>query len=219
MQTDCYRSTTKPSHKVLLLFRLSDLIPEELQNIHCANEYHWRPEPGKVAGRPLLDCSNAPPGIIPLNSDFTRLCGIERYQQVKLPANAKLRHKVTSTCAHTSVQTGDTRPSDTQTAHTAGLKTDTEPPPFGSVVINVQGATFVLPTPDADILDRTAHMAIEYYNIITRTPSAPANPVELRATLQRLTVSFSRVEAERIAPRAGFRISDEQLKPDIITHW
>ena len=112
------------------------------------------------------------------------------------------------------------RPSDTQTAHTAGLKTDTEPPPFGSVVINVQGATFVLPTPDADILDRTAHMAIEYYNIITRTPSAPANPVELRATLQRLTVPpFSRVEAERIAPRAGFCISDEQLKPDIITHW
>ena len=42
-------------HKVLL-FRLSDLIPEELKNIHCANEYHWRPEPGRVAGRPLLDC-------------------------------------------------------------------------------------------------------------------------------------------------------------------
>ena len=26
-------------HKVLL-FRLSDLTPEELQNLHCANEYH-----------------------------------------------------------------------------------------------------------------------------------------------------------------------------------
>ena len=36
-------------HKVLL-FRLSDLTPEtpeELQNIHCANEYHWRPEPAR----------------------------------------------------------------------------------------------------------------------------------------------------------------------------
>jgi hypothetical protein len=71
-------------HKVLL-FRLSDLTSEELENIHCANEYHWRPEPGKVAGRPLLDCSNAPPGEIPLNSEYTRLRGIERYQQVKLP--------------------------------------------------------------------------------------------------------------------------------------
>jgi len=90
------------------------------------------------------------------------------------------------------------RPSDTQTAHTAGLKTD-RTPPFGSVVINVQGAIFDLPTPDADVLDRAAHMATEYCNIITRTPSAPANPVELRATLQRLTVQFSRVEAERIA--------------------
>ena len=58
-------------HKVLL-FRLSDLTPEELQNPHCANEYHWRPEPGKVAGRPLLACSNAPPGAIQLNSEYTR---------------------------------------------------------------------------------------------------------------------------------------------------
>ena len=64
----------------VLLFRLCDLTPEELQNLHCANEYHWRPEPGKVAGRPLLDCSNAPPDAIPLNSEYTRLCGIERYQ-------------------------------------------------------------------------------------------------------------------------------------------
>ena len=30
---------------------------EELQNLHCANEYHWRPEPGKVADRPLLPFS------------------------------------------------------------------------------------------------------------------------------------------------------------------
>jgi len=59
-------------------------------------------------------------------------------------------------------------------------------------------------------------MATEYCNLLTRTPSAPANPVELRATLQRLTIQFSRVEAERIAlaDAAGFFISDEQLK-----HW
>ena len=51
----------------VLLFRVSDLAPPDLERIHMANEYHWRPEPGKVAGRPLLDCSNAPPGQIPLN--------------------------------------------------------------------------------------------------------------------------------------------------------
>ncbi len=78
-------------HKVLL-FRLSDLTREELQNLHCANEYYWRPEPGKVAGRPLLDCSNAPPGVILLNSDFTRLREIERYQQVTLPTFRKIIH-------------------------------------------------------------------------------------------------------------------------------
>jgi hypothetical protein len=87
-------------------------------------------------------------------------------------------------------------------------------------MINVQGATFDLPIPDADVLDRAAYMATEYSNLLTRTPSAPANPVELRATLQRLTVQLSRVEAERIAlaDAAGFFISDEQFKRDS-THW
>ena len=63
-------------------------------------------------------------------------------------------------------------------------------------------------------------MAFDYSNLLTRTPSAPANLVELRATFQRLTVQFTRVEAERIAlaDDAGFLISDEQLKRDI-THW
>ena len=69
-------------------------------------------------------------------------------------------------------------------------------------------------------LDRAALMATEYRNLLTRTPSAPATPVELRATLQRLVVQFSRVEAERIAlaDAAGFFLSVEQLKRDI-THW
>ena len=82
---DCYRSTTKPSHKVLL-FRLSDLTakvtePPLRQRIPLA------PRTRKSSGQtpsPLLDCSNAPPGLIPLNSDFIRLRGIERDQQVKL---------------------------------------------------------------------------------------------------------------------------------------
>ena len=69
----------------VLLFRVSDLPTTDLGRIHMANEYHWRPEPGKVAGRPLLDCSNAPVGQIPLNSEFTRLQGIQRYQRVQLP--------------------------------------------------------------------------------------------------------------------------------------
>ncbi len=40
---------------------------------------------GKVAGRPLLDCSNCAPDEIPLNSDTTKELGIARYQMVQLP--------------------------------------------------------------------------------------------------------------------------------------
>jgi hypothetical protein len=39
---------------------------------------------GKVAGRPLLDCSNSAPDEIPLNSDATKELGIARYQKVQL---------------------------------------------------------------------------------------------------------------------------------------
>ena len=43
----------------VLLFRIEDIPTEIYETImHTANEYHWRPEPGKIAGRPLLDCSN-----------------------------------------------------------------------------------------------------------------------------------------------------------------
>jgi hypothetical protein len=88
------------------------------------------------------------------------------------------------------------------------------------MAINVQGSTFDLYTPDTDTLDQAASMAAEYSTLITRTPSAPENPVALRAIFQRLTVQFSRAEVDRIAlaDAAGFRITDEQLKRDI-THW
>jgi hypothetical protein len=69
----------------VLFFRVADLTAEERGQIHMANEYHWRPEPGKVAGRPLMDCSNAPPGAMPLNTETTKQCGIERYKRVRLP--------------------------------------------------------------------------------------------------------------------------------------
>ena len=53
---------------------------------HTANEYHWHPEQGKVAGRPSLDCSNCIFSEIPLNSDNAiKELGIARYQIVKLP--------------------------------------------------------------------------------------------------------------------------------------
>ena len=58
-------------------------------------------------------------------------------------------------------------------------------------------------------------MADEYCNLLTRTPRAPANPVQLRATLQRLMIQLSQVEAERIALADAARffiISDEQSK-------
>ena len=38
--------------------------------------------------------------------------------------------------------------------------------------INVHGASFDLPTPDADVLDRAAYMAAEHCNPLTRTPGA-----------------------------------------------
>ena len=50
-----------------------------------ANEYHWRAEAVKVAGRPLTDCSNAQPGITPLNTETTTQLDIARYQPVVLP--------------------------------------------------------------------------------------------------------------------------------------
>eukprot|EP01036_Dinobryon_divergens_P061800 gene61800-biopygen28419 len=39
----------------VLLFHVDDIPAELYAEMHTANEYHWRPEPGKVAGRPLLD--------------------------------------------------------------------------------------------------------------------------------------------------------------------
>ena len=69
----------------VLLFRIADIPLEIYDTLHTANEYHWRPEPGKIAGRPLLDCSNCALGEIPLNSEETKELGIKRYQKVHLP--------------------------------------------------------------------------------------------------------------------------------------
>lgn len=57
----------------VLLFRISDIPPEIYNTLHTANEYHWQPEPGKIAGRPLLDCSNSALGETPLNSEETKV--------------------------------------------------------------------------------------------------------------------------------------------------
>ena len=82
-----YRKAVAGMHaqNKVLLFRIADIPPEIYDSMHTANEYHWRPEPGKVAGRPLLDCSNCAPGEIPLNSEETKILGIQRYQRVVLP--------------------------------------------------------------------------------------------------------------------------------------
>jgi len=79
------------ANRVLILL-LEDLTESERADIHMANEYHWRAEPGKIAGRPLMDCSNAQPGITPLNTEATKQLGIARYQPVVLP---NLREVVT----------------------------------------------------------------------------------------------------------------------------
>jgi len=59
-----------------------------------ANENHWRAEPGKIAGRPIMDCSNAQSGIIPLNTETTKQMGIARYQKVVLPTLREVVEKV-----------------------------------------------------------------------------------------------------------------------------
>ena len=175
----------------------------------------WQRVPGfytYIYARASLDQMSNPPEQLPypcVGADIAMT-------QPGTPVQAHPTNVAATPPANPTTGYEQSRPASNQTAPTAGLKTVTEPPPFGSVVINGQGATFDLPTPDADVLDRAAHMATEYCNLLTRTPSAPANPVELRATLQRLTVQFSRVEAERIA--LTDLISDEQLKRDI-THW
>ena len=69
----------------MLIFHVEDIPPHIYAKTHTANEYHWRPEQGKVAGRPLLDCSNCAPGKIPLNSDATKVLGIAKYQKVQVP--------------------------------------------------------------------------------------------------------------------------------------
>jgi hypothetical protein len=131
------------------------------------------------------------------------------------PANPVDTKTTTATAEPEEAQLDCDRP-----AHPPAAKTDAELPTLGSIVIDVQGDTFDLPTPNADVIDRAADMASEYHNLLTRIPSTPATPGALRTTLQRLTVQFSRVEAERIAlaDAAGFHITDEQLSRDI-THW
>ena len=69
----------------VLLFHVEDLPPLIYERMHTANEYHWHPENGKIAGRPLLDCSNCAPGETPLNSEATKELDIARYQKVRLP--------------------------------------------------------------------------------------------------------------------------------------
>jgi hypothetical protein len=69
-----YRKAVAGMHaqNKVLLFRIADIPSDIYASMHTANEYHWRPEPGKIAGRPLLDCSNCAPGEIPLNYEGTK---------------------------------------------------------------------------------------------------------------------------------------------------
>ena len=87
-----HAATMHVANRVLIL-PIDQLTQSECADLHMANEYHWRAEPGKIAERPLMDCSNAQPGIIPLNTETTKQMGIARYQTVVLP---NLREVVTS---------------------------------------------------------------------------------------------------------------------------
>ena len=76
-----HAATMHAANRVLIL-PIDQLTQSECADLHMANEYHWRVEPGRIAGRPLMDCSNAQPGIIPLNTETTKQMGIARYQTV-----------------------------------------------------------------------------------------------------------------------------------------
>ena len=79
-----YRKAVAEMHakSKVLLFRIEDIPAEIYDTMHTANEYHWHPEPGKVAGQPLLDCSNGALGEITLNSaEEKKDLGIQRCQE------------------------------------------------------------------------------------------------------------------------------------------
>jgi len=59
-----HAATMHAANRVLIL-PIDQLTQSECADLHMANEYLWRAEPGRIAGRPLMDCSNAQPGIIP----------------------------------------------------------------------------------------------------------------------------------------------------------
>ena len=69
----------------MLIFDVEDIAPHVYAKMHKANEYHWHPKQGKIAGRSLLGCSNCAPAEIPFNSDATKELGIAKYQKVQLP--------------------------------------------------------------------------------------------------------------------------------------
>ena len=77
----------------VLVHPIDEITESERIDLHMANKYHWRAEPGKIAGRPLLDCANAQPGVTPLNTETTKQLGIAKYQPVIL---SNLREVVTA---------------------------------------------------------------------------------------------------------------------------
>ena len=69
-----------------------------------------------------------------------------------------------------------TQPRGTKNHDSLEAKRLPQPAQNSNLVINVHGATFDLPTPDADVLDRSAYMANEYCNLLTRTPERAGKP-------------------------------------------
>ena len=80
------------NHKALL-FRLSDLSPAILEQLHTANECHWVPKPDSQLGRFIIDCSNVNKGRVPLNGISSKEKGIARYQKVVLPSFSQIMVK------------------------------------------------------------------------------------------------------------------------------
>ena len=68
-----------------LLFRLCDIPPATLAEMHTGNACHLVPKPDTPEGRFIIDASNVPAGQVPLNGESTKEQAILRYGAVILP--------------------------------------------------------------------------------------------------------------------------------------
>eukprot|EP01036_Dinobryon_divergens_P027377 gene27377-36144_t len=86
-------------------------------------------------------------------------------------------------------------------------------PHLQRIVVAVQGMEYDLPTPTAQVFEEAVGMATRYSTLLTRNPGKIPQPNALRTLLAKLTIQFSRAEAERMAleDARDYCITEERL--------